>query len=162
MLNKTVLITGCSDGSIGPTLAKQFAARGYQVCATVRTVSKAALLTGVSGVEILELEVTSSESISACAAEPFAPMLIKTKGCVANFGSIAGVIPMCCSTRLIYEHADELHLPAESYYQSLRDHTNEVRKGSVKPGAVNPEVVCKEIIDDIIGGKSGPIWRGGI
>jgi len=148
MSKKTVLITGCSDGGIGSTLAKQFAALGYHVYATLRTVSKAASLRNVSGVEILSLDVTSQESIAACAAEverrsgsldilinnagadfvvpfldvkleeakqlydvnvfsillvtqAFAPMLIKAKGCVANFSSIAGEMPLCWSSTSI-------------------------------------------------------------
>ncbi|KAJ8122118.1 hypothetical protein O1611_g9927 [Lasiodiplodia mahajangana] len=249
MHKKSVLITGCSDGGIGSELAKQFAAKGYQVFATVRTPSKAASLESVSGVEVLQLEVTSKESIAACAAEVdrrtggtldvlinnagadfvfpfldvdieevkklydvnvfsiirvtqgFAPMLIKAQGCVANFSSIAGEMPLCWSissegvysgskvaakqtsevmrTELaplgvrvitgiigavhtpIHERAGELNLPEGSPYQNLRDHINEVRKGTVKPGAVDVTSVCKSIISDIEGGKSGIIWRGG-
>ncbi|KAI1750393.1 putative short-chain dehydrogenase/reductase [Xylaria castorea] len=244
MSKKTVLITGCSDGGIGSTLAKQFAALGYHVYATLRTVSKAASLRDVSGVEILSLDVTLQESITACAAEverrsgsldilinnagadfvvpfldvkleeakqlydvnifsillvtqAFAPMLIKAKGCVANFSSIAGEMPLCWSsiyvsskaaakkmsecmrTELapldvrvitavvgavhtpIHERAGELNMPPTSYYQSLRDHINEVRKGTTKPGAVDTETVCKGLIADITGGKSGVVWRGG-
>ncbi|KAI8626387.1 putative short-chain dehydrogenase/reductase [Xylariaceae sp. FL1651] len=245
MNKKTVLITGCSDGGIGSTLAKQFAAKGYHVFATLRNTSKAASLVGVNSVEVLELEVTSRESIAACAAEVdrrtngsldilinnagadfvvpfldvnvdeakrlydvnvwsimlvtqgFAPLLIKAHGCVANFSSIAGEMPLCWSsvyssskvaakqmsecmrTELaplgvrvvtaivgavhtpIHERAGELNLPAGSYYQNMRDHLNEVRKGTHKPGAVDPEVVCRELIADITGGKSGVIWRGG-
>ncbi|KAI1155367.1 putative short-chain dehydrogenase/reductase [Nemania diffusa] len=146
MNKKTVLITGCSDGGIGSTLAKQFAAKGYHVFATLRTPSKAASLSGVASIDVLELEVTSKASIAACAAEvdkrtngsldilvnnagadfvvpfldvdideakrlydvnvwsimlvtqAFAPMLINAKGCVANFGSIAGEMPLCWSS----------------------------------------------------------------
>ncbi|KAI0185944.1 hypothetical protein EV127DRAFT_347236 [Xylaria flabelliformis] len=244
MSKKTVLITGCSDGGIGSTLAKQFAALGYHVYATLRTVSKAASLQDVSGVEILSLDVTSQESIAACAAEverrsgsldvlinnagadfvvpfldvkleeakqlydvnvfsillvtqAFAPMLIKAKGCVANFSSIAGEMPLCWSsiyvssksaakkmsecmrTELaplgvrvitavvgavhtpIHERAGDLNMPPTSYYQSLRDHINEVRRGTTKPGAVDTETVCRGLIADITGGKSGVVWRGG-
>ncbi|KAI0535675.1 putative short-chain dehydrogenase/reductase [Xylaria digitata] len=127
MHKKSVLITGC-------------------IYATVRTPLKAASLMGISGVEVLELAVTSKESIAACAAEVarrtggtldvlinnagadfvvpfldvsleeakrlydvnvfsiigvtqgFAPMLIKAQGCVANFSSIAGEMPLCWSS----------------------------------------------------------------
>ncbi|RYP56730.1 hypothetical protein DL771_011669 [Monosporascus sp. 5C6A] len=69
MAMKTVLITGCSDGGIGSTMAKQFAAQGYHVFATLRSPMKGKSLVGVHGLEILELEVTSKESIEQCAAE---------------------------------------------------------------------------------------------
>ncbi|KAI0201521.1 putative short-chain dehydrogenase/reductase [Astrocystis sublimbata] len=245
MAKKTVLITGCSDGGIGSTLAKQFAAHGYHVFATVRTVSKAASLQAVSGIDILELEVTSQESIAACAADvdrrtagsldvlvnnagadfvvpfldvkideakklfdvnvfsilmvtqAFAPMLINARGCVANFGSIAGEMPLCWSSVYtsskaaakhlseclrtemaplgvrvitavvgavhtpIHQRAGELDLPQGSYYRNLRDHINEVRKGTTKPGACDTETVCKGLIADITGNKSGVVWRGG-
>ncbi|KAI8954530.1 putative short-chain dehydrogenase/reductase [Xylaria longipes] len=245
MHKKSVLITGCSHGGIGSELAKQFATKGYQVYATVRTPSKAASLTGVSGVEVLELEVTSGESIASCAAEVdrrtggtldvlinnagadfvfpfldvpleeakqlydvnvfsiigvtqgFAPMLIKAQGCVANFSSIAGEMPLCWSSIYssskaaakqisecmrtemaplgvrvitgiigavhtpIHQRAGDLNLPEGSHYQSLRNHINEVRKGTTKPGAVDVTSVCKAIVSDIDGGKSGIVWRGG-
>lgn len=146
MQKKSILITGCSDGGIGSELAKQFAAKGYRVFATVRTPSKAASLDGIAGIEILELEITSQESITACAAEvdrrtggtldvlvnnagadfvipfldvsidearqlyevnvfsiigvtqAFSPLIIKAQGCIANFSSIAGEMPLCWSS----------------------------------------------------------------
>ncbi|KAI0522145.1 putative short-chain dehydrogenase/reductase [Xylaria bambusicola] len=245
MAKKTVLITGCSDGSIGSTLAKQFVTKGYHVFATLRNTSKAASLAGMNDIEVLELEVTSRDSITACIAEvhkrnygaldilinsagadfvcpfldvdideakrlydvnvwsimlvtqAFAPLLIKAQGCVANLGSIAGEMPLCWSsvyvsskaaakqmsevmrTELaplgvrvitaivgavntpIHQRAGELDLPVGSYYTNIRSQVNEVRKGTHKPGAVETDVVARELIDDIIGGKNGVTWRGG-
>lgn len=63
---KTVLITGCSDGGIGAALARAFLSQNYHVFATLRNTSKAGSLANTPGVEILELEVTSQESISKC------------------------------------------------------------------------------------------------
>jgi NAD(P)-dependent dehydrogenase (short-subunit alcohol dehydrogenase family) len=66
---KTVLITGCSEGGLGFALAKAFADAGYHVFASARNPSKAASLTGGSPhIELLQLDVTSDESIAACAA----------------------------------------------------------------------------------------------
>ena len=65
---KTVLITGCGHGGLGAALAKTFCARGYHVFATIRDKTKAGSLGQIEGVEILELELTSDESIRQGAA----------------------------------------------------------------------------------------------
>lgn len=67
MPEKSVLITGCSQGGIGSSLAKAFRAKGFYVFATVRSVAKAGPLVNQKGIEILELELTSLESIQQCA-----------------------------------------------------------------------------------------------
>lgn len=67
MPEKTVLITGCSEGGFGAAIAKAFRAKGYHVFATLRNIAKAGPLAQLDGIEILELEVTSSESIQQCA-----------------------------------------------------------------------------------------------
>lgn len=63
---KTVLITGCSTGGIGWAMAKNFHERGFYVFATARDPSKAVDLSGLSNVEILELDVTVPQTISRC------------------------------------------------------------------------------------------------
>jgi 1-acylglycerone phosphate reductase len=63
---KTVLITGCSTGGIGWAMAKIFHERGFHVFATARDPSKAADLSELSNVEILELDVTVPQTISQC------------------------------------------------------------------------------------------------
>ncbi|KAK9234332.1 hypothetical protein V1525DRAFT_391555 [Lipomyces kononenkoae] len=65
MPEKTVLITGCSERGVGAALAKAFRAKGYHV--TLRNMAKAGSLAGMDGVDLLELEVTSTESIQQCA-----------------------------------------------------------------------------------------------
>jgi 1-acylglycerone phosphate reductase len=67
MSEKTVLITGCSDGGLGAAMAKAYRARGFRVFAAVRNIAKAGSLSEIKGIEILELEVTSEESIRQCA-----------------------------------------------------------------------------------------------
>lgn len=67
MAKKTVLITGCSHGGLGSHLAEAFLARGFHVLATLRNTAKAGPLAGREGVDVLELDVTSAESIEACA-----------------------------------------------------------------------------------------------
>ncbi|KAH8074791.1 hypothetical protein BXZ70DRAFT_744501 [Cristinia sonorae] len=61
-MQRTVLITGCSNGGIGHELALQLHSKGMKVIATARKVSTMTELTAV-GIETLELDVTSSESI---------------------------------------------------------------------------------------------------
>ena len=61
--NKTVLITGCSPGGIGHALATQFHSKGLHVFATARN-EKAVTDLRTLGVEALQLEVTSPESVA--------------------------------------------------------------------------------------------------
>ncbi|KAI1178772.1 hypothetical protein F4777DRAFT_61471 [Nemania sp. FL0916] len=68
MPQKTVLITGCSDGGIGAALAAEFQLRGLRVFATARDRSKMASLEAL-GIETLALDVTSEESIEQAVAE---------------------------------------------------------------------------------------------
>ncbi|EED21431.1 short-chain dehydrogenase/reductase, putative [Talaromyces stipitatus ATCC 10500] len=72
MSKKTVLITGCSQGGIGAALAKTFHSKGYHVFATVRNKSKADPFlqsddNNTKSISILDLEITSPDSIKACA-----------------------------------------------------------------------------------------------
>jgi 1-acylglycerone phosphate reductase len=62
---KSVLITGCSDGGIGSSLAKAFQSHGLRVFATARTVSTMLSLEELPAVTLLSLDVTSSTSIDA-------------------------------------------------------------------------------------------------
>jgi len=59
---KTVLITGCSAGGIGASLALEFHRQGLHVFATARSVEKMASLEAV-GITCLALDTTSAESI---------------------------------------------------------------------------------------------------
>ncbi|KAI1430036.1 hypothetical protein F5Y12DRAFT_218966 [Xylaria sp. FL1777] len=67
MPQKTVLITGCSDGGIGAALAVEFQLRGLRVFATARDSSKMTSLAAL-GIETLELDVTSDSSIEKAVA----------------------------------------------------------------------------------------------
>jgi 1-acylglycerone phosphate reductase len=59
----TVLVTGCTDGSIGHGLVLSFARHGYHVFATARRMSAMSSLNDVPNIALLELDVTSPESI---------------------------------------------------------------------------------------------------
>jgi 1-acylglycerone phosphate reductase len=62
MMTETALITGCSKGGIGDALAQEFYHKGVRVFATARDLSKIQHLKSI-GLDILELDVTSEESI---------------------------------------------------------------------------------------------------
>jgi 1-acylglycerone phosphate reductase len=63
MAKRTVLITGCSKGGIGFSLAKEFAVQGWHVFATARRISTMEGLSSIPGITLLSLDVTSQESI---------------------------------------------------------------------------------------------------
>ena len=65
---KTVLITGCSAGGIGSALALSLAQRGHHIFVTLRNTAKVdPTLSALSNVTVLQLDVTSSGSISVAA-----------------------------------------------------------------------------------------------
>jgi 1-acylglycerone phosphate reductase len=76
---RSVLITGCSDGGLGAALAVAFHAHGLRVFATARDPAKMAGV-GAAGIETLTLDVLSEQSIRTCVEE------VKTKtGGTLNF-----------------------------------------------------------------------------
>lgn len=61
---KSVLITGCSEGTIGNGLALEFARRGWRVYATARSTAKMANLEK-QGVTLLALDVSDGDAVKA-------------------------------------------------------------------------------------------------
>ncbi|KZT12008.1 NAD-P-binding protein [Laetiporus sulphureus 93-53] len=59
---KTVLITGCSEGGIGDALARRFHEQGYEVFATARNLSSMEHLVSL-GIKTLALDVTDLEAM---------------------------------------------------------------------------------------------------
>ncbi|RAK75710.1 SDR family oxidoreductase [Aspergillus fijiensis CBS 313.89] len=64
---RSVLITGCSDGSLGSALALQFHQAGWRVFATARNPAKLKEAEK-AGIETVLLDTLSNESIRACVA----------------------------------------------------------------------------------------------
>lgn len=62
---RSVLITGCSDGSLGSALAIAFHKAGLHVYATARNPSKMSQVAAL-GIETLTLDVLDESSIAAC------------------------------------------------------------------------------------------------
>jgi 1-acylglycerone phosphate reductase len=65
---RTVLITGCSDGSLGAALAIAFHKASLHVYATARNSSKMAHVASI-GIETLTLDVLSDSSIATCVSK---------------------------------------------------------------------------------------------
>ncbi|KAI0459327.1 hypothetical protein F5B21DRAFT_296994 [Xylaria acuta] len=86
MPQKTVLITGCSDGGIGAALAAEFQLRGLRVFATARDPSKMAGLVALN-IETLALDVTSESSIEQ------AVTIVREKLSNGNSNDASGTVP---------------------------------------------------------------------
>jgi 1-acylglycerone phosphate reductase len=59
----TILITGCSEGGIGYSLAVGFARQNFHVFASARRLSSMASLSNNPNITLLDLDVTSQESV---------------------------------------------------------------------------------------------------
>ncbi|KUJ16581.1 NAD(P)-binding protein [Mollisia scopiformis] len=68
MVQKTVLITGSSEGGIGDALAKEFHKKGLRVFATARNLTKVQHLKNM-GLEVLKLDVVDDASIKEAVEE---------------------------------------------------------------------------------------------
>ncbi|KAJ5156373.1 hypothetical protein N7492_009176 [Penicillium capsulatum] len=68
MAQRTVMITGCSDGGLGASLALAFHVAGLKVYATARNPSRLGQVSS-TGIETLTLDVLSTESIQAAASK---------------------------------------------------------------------------------------------
>jgi 1-acylglycerone phosphate reductase len=62
---KTILITGCSDGGIGSSLALALQQRGHRIFAAVHNPTKAAAVSSLPDIVIIPLDVTSQPSIAS-------------------------------------------------------------------------------------------------
>lgn len=67
-MQPVVMVTGCSVGGIGYSLCETFAAAGCRVFATARQLNSMSGLER-AGVTLLQLDVTSSDSIKAAVEE---------------------------------------------------------------------------------------------
>lgn len=61
---RTILVTGCSDGSLGSALALALHQVGWRVFASARNLSKLSAVTA-AGIECVQMDVGSDESVSA-------------------------------------------------------------------------------------------------
>lgn len=65
MKQRTILISGCSDGSLGCQLALAFKSSGYRVFATARSTSRLSIVSS-HNIETIVLDTTSDASVEAC------------------------------------------------------------------------------------------------
>ena len=78
--NRTVLITGCSDGGLGAALAIAFHQAGLHVYATARNVTRMTQMTAL-GIQTIQLDVLSEASIAACVSQvPSLDILVNNAG----------------------------------------------------------------------------------
>lgn len=63
MAPRSVLITGCSAGGIGHSLALTLQRKGFMVFATARNISKMSELASLNNIHLLPLDITSPASI---------------------------------------------------------------------------------------------------
>ena len=68
MLPKTVLITGCSEGGIGHSLALEWHSKGHRVFATARRLEAMSSLSS-AGIECLAMDVTDIVSLQSAKEE---------------------------------------------------------------------------------------------
>jgi 1-acylglycerone phosphate reductase len=67
--HKTVLVPGCSAGSIGWSIARVFHERGCHVFATASDTSNVAGFSELNGANVLKLDVTDAGGIARCRDE---------------------------------------------------------------------------------------------
>ncbi|KAI0813330.1 putative short-chain dehydrogenase/reductase [Xylaria sp. FL0064] len=241
---KTVLITGCSDGGLGAAMAKVLRKKNYHVFATLRNTSKAGALRDLSDVDILELDVSSIDSIAQCAEEikrrtskldilinnagsdflipildadiekakffdvnfwsvpavtqAFADLIIKARGVIVNCSSVLWNIPTPwaglyttakaaikqisetmriemepLSVRVVtaiiggvqtnfFRNAlnEPFQLPENSYYKPIEKLLEHERAGKHALQGENVDVTARNLVDDVLSGANGCIWRG--
>ncbi|KAE8137387.1 hypothetical protein BDV38DRAFT_292841 [Aspergillus pseudotamarii] len=241
---QSVLITGCSAGGIGSTLAETFHERGLHVFATARSMSKMAHLEKLPNVTLLELDVTDSKSIECtveavtaktggklnylinnsgqslimpaldtniedakklfdvnlwgmvAVTQAFSPLIIATKGTIVNVASLAAffrspwlafynaskaavdayshtlrlelapfgvkVVTVTAGTvqTNIFRPVEEVPLPPNSMYKAASKEMAAVANGKFVQGSMDPAEFAKRVVDDVLGGATGVIWRG--
>ncbi|KAI0910395.1 putative short-chain dehydrogenase/reductase [Ustulina deusta] len=62
----------------------------------------------------------------------------------------------------VHVNSGELQLPEDSYFQCIKDGLASQNRGDMKPGSHAPELTAKRLVNDIVGGKVGETWRGGL
>ncbi|KAI1122692.1 putative short-chain dehydrogenase/reductase [Nemania abortiva] len=242
---KTALITGCSDGGLGAAMAKVLCEKGYHVFATLRNTSKAQTLSSLSDIEILELDVSSKDSIARCAekvghrtrtldllinnagcdshmpvldtdiekakslfdvnfwsvlgvTQAFADLVINARGVIVNCSSVLWNIPtpwtgIYTTTKAAIKQISEtmriemqplgvrvvtpiigavdtnyfsnalnepFHLPENSYYKPIEKLLENQHGGKNVKRRQNVDVTARNLVNDVLGGASGCIWRG--
>ncbi|KAK0629350.1 hypothetical protein B0T17DRAFT_488736 [Bombardia bombarda] len=62
----------------------------------------------------------------------------------------------------IHVNSGELVLPEKSYYRQVFDVISAQRKGDLKAGSQPAAKTAKNIVSDIVNGRTGQNWRGGL
>jgi 1-acylglycerone phosphate reductase len=105
-LQKTVLITGCSEGGLGDALAQRFHIAGYRVFATARNTNK--LINLFPGIQLLGLDVTS-DNIKDC-VEEVSKLTGGTLNMLVNNAGIGYIMPLSDADLQISRQVFELNV----------------------------------------------------
>jgi NAD(P)-dependent dehydrogenase (short-subunit alcohol dehydrogenase family) len=60
----------------------------------------------------------------------------------------------------IFRRSDEPILPADSLYKAAEKEIQGLADGSLVKAAMPPAKFAKKVVDDVLGGATGTIWRG--
>jgi NAD(P)-dependent dehydrogenase (short-subunit alcohol dehydrogenase family) len=101
LAQRTILVTGCSDGSLGSALALALQNAGWRVIASARNLSKLTAMKA-AGIECVQIDVVSEGSIAAGVEEVKKLTSGSLDGLVNNAGA-------AYSTPIIHIEADKVH-----------------------------------------------------
>lgn len=90
---RTVLITGCTNGSAGNALCREFHSRGFHVFATSRRLDSMSNLKDMDNITLLSLDVTSLDSIRKARDQVAAQVGKAGLDLLVNNAGIAGTVP---------------------------------------------------------------------
>lgn len=62
----------------------------------------------------------------------------------------------------IYRNAEPPPLPENSYYHSVKQFVADQGAGKFQTRSESAELTARNLVGDVVGGKSGQVWRGGI
>ena len=57
-------------------------------------------------------------------------------------------------------NSPDIHLPPESMYKPVEQQIREANSGSNVPKGMDPNKFADQLVEDILNGKKGRIWRG--
>ena len=62
----------------------------------------------------------------------------------------------------IFQNGDPPALPKDSYYQSVKQYVYDQAAGKMQKNDEPAEVTARNLVGDVMAGRSGQVWRGGL